>query len=242
MRIHRFFVEFPLVREGTLTVPDTALLHQWKSVFRLREGDPVILFDNSGDEYVARITRIGKKEGAVEILDRHTCSVPIPREVLMCVSVAKKDKFEWVVEKGTELGVTRFIPILSDRTEKKNVSLERLKKIAKEATEQSERCTLPEIDPVTPLTEAIDSISNTSKSRMRVVALDREAADHIRGLQETNDPIAVFIGPEGGWSDNERTLFEKRDVQKVLLGDTVLKTETAAVAAASFLLLSPSVR
>ena len=239
MRLHRFFVEFSLSEGSVFSIPDSALVHQWRNVFRFRVGTSVVLLDNSGWEYVARITHLGKKDASVEVLEGKECDVKSTREMWLCVSLVKKDKFEWIVEKGTELGVTHFVPLLTDRSEKKNLSFERLKKVAKEAAEQSGRGKLPTFSAISTLPEAVEALlSPLSRQKIDLVAFHHEAADRFYDEHRgTSTPTAIFTGPEGGWSDEELALFKHRDIRTASLGSQVLKTETAVIIAAAFVLI-----
>ncbi|NDE68149.1 RsmE family RNA methyltransferase, partial [bacterium] len=127
---------------------------QWRKVFRFKAGDKVILFDGSGFDFLCEIQSYtantqgrGEKSSEscaeVKILEvMNNVVVPVRETSLFC-AVLKKDTFEWVVEKATEMGVSRIVPVLAERSEKKNLNIERLQKIIIEASEQSGRGTLP---------------------------------------------------------------------------------------------------
>jgi 16S rRNA (uracil1498-N3)-methyltransferase len=148
----------------------------------------------------------------------------------------QEDKMEWVVEKATELGVSKIIPIISERSEKKSINMERANKIAIEASEQSGRATIPEIlEPVDLSTELLEEIK---KRGFDLITLDTNSTSLLAtrpngssGREERGD--AIFIGPEGGWSDKELNLFADAGAQIYSLGKLTLRAETAAVAALS---------
>lgn len=232
-----------------MRIDDADLLHQLKNVFRLEKGDEIILLDNSGFQYRSRVDLLSKDEGVFEVLEMTKNSVKQSREIFLYVSMIKKDNFEWILEKGTEIGVTHFIPIISGRSVKTNFNHERGLKIVKEASEQSGRGTLPELRQIISLDEALNEIQ---KEKIPAVAFHleeglMETAEFIAqklknsadasGKGQVTTKIAIFIGPEGGWSDTEIEQFKKRDVNILSLGDATLRAETAAIVAATLFLL-----
>jgi 16S rRNA (uracil1498-N3)-methyltransferase len=152
------------------------------------------------------------------------------RKIFLFQSIIKKDKFEWVVEKATELGVTDIVPVLAERSEKKDLNIERLRKIAIEASEQCGRGDVPMISTAR---RGLDECLTTDCQKM---VLHLEGENFItakRSLEEGDGPIGVFIGPEGGWSPDEVEMFHKNNVPIYSLGKQVLRAETAAIATLS---------
>lgn len=231
MRLHRFLVKEPIGHVQRLSITDTALVHQFRNVFRFAVGGQVILIDNSGYEYLAMISSINRSEAVVEIVSKRESKNMPPKEVYLFASIIKKDKFEWVVEKGTELGVTHFVPVLSDRSEKKNLREDRLLSIIKEATEQSGRAKMPELHPIVPLETAL-------KAEMALFAFHSEGEPFVYEKFYHHNPVGLFVGPEGGWTEREIFLFKKNNALLISLGGATLRAETAAIAAASLILLS----
>ncbi len=121
------------------------LINQWRNVFRFKPGDKIILFDNSGFEFLGEIALLSKEKAAVSIISFEKNLIVPKKEIYLFCSLIKKDKFEWVLEKGTELGISHFIPIISERSEKKNLNIVRAKKIITEAVEQSGRVFIPHL-------------------------------------------------------------------------------------------------
>jgi len=213
-----------------LVIHDPALFHQLKNVFRFTVGGQVILLDNTGYEYHALVASF--EHGAVTfsiVSKKESTHIP-PREVYLFCSLIKKDKFEWILEKGAELGVTKFIPIISDRSEKKDLNLERGEKILKEASEQSERAMIPKLSSPVNFEEAL-------KQEFPLFAFDPKGDVFTIEHTHTFSPIGIFIGPEGGWTDREIFLFKQNDVRVHSLGPLVLKAETAAIAISALILL-----
>jgi len=230
MRLHRFFISKEIGDSREITIHDSDLEHQLRNVFRFTTGGQVILFDNSGNDFHVLISAFGKGSVTFGII-RKSESKNIPsRELYLYCSILKKDNFEWVLEKGTELGVTKFIPLVSDRSEKKNINYERAEKILKEASEQSGRSTLPVLEKITSLDE--------------VISLDIPLfAFHLDGdvftIEHTHtfSPLGVLIGPEGGWTEREIHQFKQQSIKVYSMGNTVLRAETAAIAVSSLILL-----
>ncbi|MDD5318263.1 MAG: RsmE family RNA methyltransferase [Candidatus Pacebacteria bacterium] len=244
MRLHRFYIEQKIDDLGIgdeLTVSSPALLHQWRNVFRFRPGVEVLLFDGRGFEYRTVFHALEKKGASLEIVDKinkknerkdggSEQSEPV---VWLFAAVVKKDNFEWIVEKATELGVDGVVPVVSERSEKKSLNEERLKKIVIEASEQSGRVILPEVLTVVSLTEALALVK---EKKMQGVAFD-PTGENLRNFENKNKintlnsiPVAVFVGPEGGWTEKELELFKKESFDVVSLGSQILRAETAAIA------------
>lgn len=215
----------------TLSITNPDVLHQWKKVFRLQAQDNVILFDGSGKEYECTIEMLSKEKAEVVVGNAKEVPAP-PREVWLCVALIKKDNFEWVAQKATELGVSHIVPVLAERSEKKDINLDRLEKIVIEASEQSGRGTLPYVHGALSLDDALTLCAET-----RVFVFDPSGTS----LQDTekhgSGSVSLFIGPEGGWSKEELALFSTRSAEVRTLGSYILRAETAAVATVSLFLL-----
>lgn len=217
-----------------ISLANPELLHQMSKVFRFKVGDTVILFDGTGGETVCEITLLTKKEAEFAVKERRE-GLPSPaQKVTLYLSLIKKDNFEWVLQKGTELGVARFVPIISERSEKKDLNMERARKIVIEATEQSGWASVPEIgEPVSPgevLTQS-DSVSEN------LLAFHVEGTSFEKSVVAGKKSIGILIGPEGGFSDKEIALFKSKNIPIYSLGKQTLRAETAGVAIASLLLL-----
>ncbi len=223
MRLHRFFITEPMVG-SKIFIKEERLLHQWRNVFRYNTGTELIVFDGSGLEYDALIAKMGNREVELEIVGERKGLLP-ERQLVLYQSLIKKDKMEWVVEKATELGVTKIIPIISERSEKKGFNLERACKIAIEASEQCGRADVPEMGEVMNMEEGIKI--NGGKA----IVFDPSGGLIPNPLFNIHSSITVFIGPEGGWSDKELEFFRQNDAQIYSLGRLTLRAETAAIVA-----------
>ncbi|MCX6719124.1 MAG: RsmE family RNA methyltransferase [Candidatus Taylorbacteria bacterium] len=234
MRLHRFFVNEKLGVTEAITIKDHGLANQLGRVFRLKKGDEVVLFDGSGNDFTCIISEL--KEDAVDfnIIESVKSRYMPARDIYLCASIVKKDNFEWIVEKATELGVTHIIPVISERSEKKSLNEERLKKIALEASEQSGRGNVPTIHGIISLNELINSSASSIPANTKLIAFHTEGVSEYGELHISDickdESMAVFIGPEGGWSPDEIKLFQANNIPILCLGNQVLRAETAVVA------------
>jgi len=243
MRLHRFYIEeklrdLPAGRQ--VQIFDEAILHQMKNVFRLEVGDKVIFFDGQekerGKDYECNIELLSKKEGKFIVEKINENFIP-ERKVTLYISLIKKENFELTIEKATELGVSKIVPIITERVQKKNIDLDRCRRIIKEASEQCGRGDLPEIIEPMNLEEIFtEDVSN-------LIAFDM-SGENFKTYQLINLPrrqaglktYQLLIGPEGGWSDEELNIFKDKKIKMYSLGNTVLRAETAAIVASAFVL------
>ena len=226
MRLHRFYLAESGAKQISIT--NEELVHQWKRVFRMEAEDQVILFNGDGMERKYKFVILAKDKAEIELVSDEKNKVSFLKNITVFFSLIKKDNVEWIVEKGTELGVARFTPMVSERSEKKDVHMERLQKIAKEASEQSGRPSIPEITEVTSLADALSKVTG------QVVAF-HQGGESVSKFDFEKD-VSLFIGPEGGWSDAEMDLFHKCGVELVSLGTQTLRAETAVLAATATIL------
>lgn len=229
MRLHRFYVEQPLGE--VVVIKKVDLINQWTKVFRYSKGSIVILFDGRGYDVTYELQDITKSEITLASISKVKSVIP-SKNVFLYLSLIKRDNFELVVQKATELGVSAIIPILSDRSEKKHLRLDRLQSIAIEASEQCGRGDILNIKDICSLDEAI------SLSKEQVACFNFDTTEKLISYKNAIErkelsSVALFIGPEGGWSDHENDLFKKNSVQSVTLGNLILRAETAAIAACS---------
>ena len=245
MRLHRFFIHRlsgesagePIGQKREVTLSDPSLIHQLKDVFRLHPGDMAILLDNSGFEYVTEIVSADKKEMTFRVTEARAVPEPSALHTVLYQAVPKKDIFEWILEKGTELGVSGFVPVLSERCEKKAINVERCERILVEASEQSGRGTVPTLGEMISLESALKE-NHTSFIAFHPTGEKWDAKKFIvTVVKNGQSKIGLLIGPEGGWTDAELTLFQARKIPIFSFGAQILRAETAAIVAAASLLL-----
>lgn len=233
MKLHRFYVSEGLPPKGvllekkqvTLTLPP--FIHQIRNVLRLRPGEKIILFDGKDLEYLSNIVSYEGKGGVTLNIEEITRNnVVFKKEVYLFFSMVKKDNMEWILEKGTEVGVSHFIPVISARSEKKSINVERSQKIIIEAAEQSGRNKLPIIHPATRLEDVFYNF------KLSFIVLEKNFPV-LYGNDIKDISIGLLTGPEGGWTPKEIEMFKKEKVTLRSLGPTVLRAETAAIIASS---------
>lgn len=233
MALHRFYAS-PESIQGTTLVLDQGESHHLRRVLRLREGDRVVAFDGAGREYLCRIERVGDDRVLLRILKEDQPPVESPLLIRLAQAVIKGEKFDWVVQKATELGVTEIVPLVTDYCDpwvhrwERSDKLLRWQRIALEACKQCGRTRLPQVSDPIPVTEFL-----MYRSGVTVMAVERGGRP-LASLEEAfrYDPpreVNILIGPEGGWSSRERELAQEVGARQVTLGPRVLRTETAGI-------------
>jgi 16S rRNA (uracil1498-N3)-methyltransferase len=198
------------------------------AVLRLREGDQVKLFDDSSGEWLAEVTEPGKRKLTLRILNHLRDRETVP-DLWLLFAPIKRGRIDWMVEKATELGVARLVPVATRRSVVDRLNLDRLKAHAIEAAEQCERTALPEIAAL----ERLESVLDAWPTERALLFADEGGGDP---LSETcaPAPAAILIGPEGGFTDEERaTISSHPQARPVSLGPRILRADTAAIAAVS---------
>lgn len=233
MRVHRFYTATP-IKETKFDITDRDMLHQWKSVFRYNVGSQVILFDGSGVDYLCMITSIRNLGATVEVIENKEVSMK-RNNVYLCMAMIKKDNFELVTQKVTEIGVTHIVPILCEHSEKKKLNMERLNKIVLEASEQSGRGDIPTVHDIQTLEEVFQK-GILPQEKIVLHPEGKTLKKYFEGLNQVKS-FAVFVGPEGGFSPKEIELLKSYNVPAVTLGSQILRAETAAIAISSLLIL-----
>ena len=228
-------ISIRLFCEVTLTVGEkinleTAQSHYLKNVMRCKINERILVFDNYTGEYAAEIVNIHKRSIDIEILKK-TKPRYVPGDVWLIFCPLKKSRTDFLLEKSTELGVRKFLPTLSDKTQTKTVSLNRCRKNIVEAVEQCGGTFIPEILPIVSLARVIDKLPEDRKLIFCDETLENRNISECF-LLEKPEKIALLVGPEGGFSHMERNLLKtKKNVLPVSLGNRILRAETAAVAA-----------
>ncbi len=226
MKLQRFFYEEKLNNKFSVLITRDSFTNQLKNVFRLIKGDEIVLFDNSGFDFHCLVEGYDGDSTSLAI-SKVVENIVLPlRETYLFVSLVKKDNFEWIIQKATELGVSHIIPLVSERTEKKDINLERAQKIIIEAAEQSGRGTLPILYGVVDLESALHTYAH-----VRSIAWHPLSPKFVS--QDITHILGAYIGPEGGWSQNELDLFKTHGIHARSLGPQILRSETAVVAVIS---------
>ncbi len=234
MGMHRFYSDS--IGGSAIELAGTEAHHL--AVLRLGAGDKVELFDGLGGLATAVISEIRKNKVTLQVEDVRRIEPKRSRRIIIAVSVPKGERFDWLIEKCTELGVERISPVIFERTVRQPgnpKAMERWMKLAVSAAKQCKRLFLPQIDPPMSLQDAIESIQRDSPNcRLLAGGISGDCVP-LAGQSFGEDDVAAFIGPEGGITENEEMLLKNKSVRFVRLGETILRTETAAIAFASIL-------
>lgn len=226
----RLFVDADLSPEAEIALDDAAA-HYLRHVLRLGQGAGLKLFNGRDGEFSARIAALPKR-GAVLAVESRLRPFQSAPDIWLCFAPLRQGRMEILIEKATELNAARLVPLLTQHGQVRQVNTARLQAIAREAAEQCERLDLPEMAPLTELGALLDG---WDASRRLYAAIEREAAPMLLAALQKHDmsvPAALLIGPEGGFAAEERALLLRHaGVQPVSLGHTILRAETAAIAA-----------
>lgn len=220
----RLFVKHPLAPGGQFEL-DGAQAHYLANVMRLGKGDQLLLFDGRSGEWLGNILAVRKRALTVSV-ERHVRDSERVPDLWLAFAPVKRTQTDWLVEKATELGVARLLPVITQRTVVERVKLERLEAIAIEAAEQCGRTRLPEIaDPV-----ALAKLLG-QRDPKRILYFADEAGGEPAAAAFTPGPAMLLTGPEGGFTDEERaTIRAAEKCIPISLGPRILRAETAALA------------
>jgi 16S rRNA (uracil1498-N3)-methyltransferase len=223
----RLFVDQLLGDDVTLTL-DGPAANYLGNVLRLQAGAQVKLFDDRSGEWLAEIGAAGKKRVTLAIVRLLKPREPVP-DLWLLFAPIKRGRIDWLVEKATELGVARLVPVLTRRTIVERLNLERLRAHSIEAAEQCERTALPELAPP----EKLDALLRAWPEE-RILYLADETGGAAPAAAFGPGPAAILIGPEGGFTDEERAAVRGlSQARAITLGPRVLRADTAAIAAIS---------
>jgi len=223
----RLFVATPLAK-GEQVVVDGNQAHYLARVMRAGEGDIVILCDDITGEWAAQVVSVGKREVVLEAAELLRPREQVP-DFHLCAALLKKDRFDLVLEKATELGVRRVQPVLAHRCVADRLNSERARAVMTEAAEQCARTALPELaEPV-----KLDAMLRDWPAERTLFFADELGGEPAAAaFVATTGPAALLIGPEGGFDDAERTAIRALpQARAITLGPRILRGETAAMAA-----------
>ncbi len=242
MRLYRFFVPSEWFEEEQVSIAGP-LVHRMKDVLRLRPGQQVTLLDNSGWEYRVELKEVQGEQIVGRVMQRGLAQGESRTKITLYQSLLKGQAFEGVLQRCTEVGVVAFVPVVAGRCiissledigEKK---VERWRRVITEAAEQSRRGRLPLLRPALMLRQAW---REAGRAGLALVPWEEERSATLRSvLAHSDNPpfsISLFIGPEGGFTEEEIEEGKRYGAIPVTLGPRVLRAETAGVAAASAIL------
>jgi 16S rRNA (uracil1498-N3)-methyltransferase len=242
MKLRRFRIDKECIRDATATIRDAGEIRHIGRVLRLKAGDEVILFDGEGKEYHALLTRVSPREISLTLLrEPSSAAAESPLRIILGLGLLKSSKFDWLVQKTTELGVAEVVPFFSlhvvPRWEE-NPPLAgsrqaRWKKIASEAAKQSGRARVPKIHSPRSFEEIL---AMEFDDATKILLWEKEPAGSFKNVFTSPvSSIFVLIGPEGGFSDEEALRAREAGFQPIRLGPRILRAETAAIVTVSLL-------
>ena len=204
--------------------------HYLAKVMRVKVGESFSLFNQSG-EWEAKINEILK--GIVEFtVLKKLREKDNEKNIWLAFAPIKSNFFNFMIQKATELGVTKFVPIITDRTIVRKINYERIEKIIIEASEQSNRIKVPKIEKTQNLNLFLEN--NNNKINIIFGDLNTENQNLDPKIKKENKPICIIIGPEGDFTESEREqILNFKDVQSLKINNNILRTETAAISAIS---------
>jgi 16S rRNA (uracil1498-N3)-methyltransferase len=236
MRIPRIFTQQPLSAQPELELEPAPSAHIARAM-RMGQGDALTLFNGRGGEYAAVITAVSKKAVTVEIGEFRNTELESPLAIHLGIAISRGERMDWVIQKATELGVSRVSPLLTQRTEVKlkgeraDKKIQHWRQIGIAACEQCGRNQLPLIEPLQALPEWLAATKDETKLVLHHRALRTEPAN----TEHKPTRVSLLVGPEGGLSELEISLAELAQFQALRLGPRVMRTETAPLAAIAIL-------
>ena len=232
MRTIRCFTDQPLAPGGVATLSESATGHLVR-VLRLGVGDAVVLFNGDGKDFAATLRSVGKRGAEAEVTDARPVANESPLRITLAQGIARGEKMDWVLQKGTELGVAAFAPVSTDRTEVKLDAERAAKRLAHwqailvSACEQSGRARLPRL--AEPLSLANYAAAEAAPVKL-VLDLKADLGLHDLSLPAAAD-VALLVGLEGGLSERDLATARAAGFTGLRLGPRILRTETAGLAA-----------
>ena len=237
--MHRFFVDPEILRGDRVVLP-AATAHQIRNVLRLRAGSAILVLDNSGAEYEVVLRQVDRQQVVGEAVAKRPCPNEPTVHLTLYQALMKRDKFEWLLQKGTEIGISQFVPVVTQRSLVQDVDIKASKqarwhKIITEAAEQSRRGCIPTLQPPQTLVQALAD----HPPQPGLIAWEEADGLTLRGALsggERPSHLSLFIGPEGGFAAEEVKAAQAAGLQAITLGKRILRAETAALVASALVL------
>ena len=232
----RLFVDTPLTLD-VIYEPDKSQSHYLIHVMRLKVGESVLLFNGMNGEWRAEVSQLGKKSLALSVVEHTRPHQPLP-DIWLLFAPIKRSRLDYMVQKAAEMGAGKVMPVITRRTMVSRVNEDRLSANLVEAAEQCGLVSVPTLEPTLKLDVVLDRWAEMAPGR-RIIFCDESAEpgsalESLQGLKDANEPLAVLIGPEGGFDPAERERLLRRDDTIALsLGPRIMRADTAAVAALS---------
>jgi 16S rRNA (uracil1498-N3)-methyltransferase len=229
--MQRFFVPPDAIHANKIDFPEGAA-HQIRNVFHMNPGDRVIVLDDTGWEYQVTLQLVSRTAVVGEVELRSQTDSQPGTDLTLFAALLKKDNFEWVLQKCTELGIGTIVPMITKRTimappsEKK---LERWHRIILEAAEQCGRARLPQLENPIEMSQVLPRLSEYDRTLLFWTGAGRKDLNQLLGGVDDSSSIACLVGPEGGFTEEEAEQAQLAGALQVSLGPRILRAETAAV-------------
>lgn len=239
--MHRFFVDPTTISGKEVIIEDDKMLHQFLHVLRMKVGEELMIMDNLGHQYLAKIETLAKRKATLLITGELPAKpgMELEKEIYVYQAIPKNlAKFELVLQKCTELGAKGFFPLVTKRTEVHQLrNVPRMELIVKEAAEQCGGVTLPKLHETVKVAQLIGN----APDGLNLLAYEKENSVTLADLKTKLNKakkVNIFIGPEGGWAEDEVSELTNAGFVSVKLGARILRTETAALAMVSAICLN----
>lgn len=222
---HTFFCKN--IDKGALSEEES---HHASRVLRLKQSDLITVINGNGTMCVAAITEVSKKSLYFKVIESHFEDETLPQVHIAIAPTKSNDRFEYFLEKVTELGISEITPLLCSNSERKNIKLERFEKIIMSATKQSGNLYLPKMNTLTKFSNFLAGLNTQTNYYIAHCENDLEK-NELKDLVKNSKNVCILIGPEGDFTNEEITLAKENKIIPVGLGKTRLRTETAGVIA-----------
>lgn len=244
--MYQFFVEENQIQENTVYIYDSDVNHI-KNVLRMRIGEEFnVVTNNSDKEYRCAIREFGQDEIVCDLLFIKENNTELDAEIWLFQGLPKADKMELIIQKAVELGAAKIVPVAMDRSvvkldgAREDKKISRWNGISEAAAKQSKRRIIPEVSKIVTFAEAVKMCEDFDAKILPYEMADMEAIEKTREIIASVKPkmkIAIFIGPEGGFSEKEISLAREEKIDEITLGHRILRTETAGFVVLSWLVL-----
>lgn len=243
----RFYVNEDAVYDNRATITGSDVNHI-RNVLRMKSGDRIIVNTGAGTDYYCRIDQVNNDEILLEVESSRPCMAELPVKLYLFQALPKQDKMEFIIQKAVELGVFEIIPVITKRCvvklddkKRQEKKIGRWQSIAEAAAKQSARGIIPEVKQPMRFADAIKYAGNLSYNMIPFEhANGMEYSRQIMNQAVESDSVGIFIGPEGGFEDEEIEAAKNAGINVISLGNRILRTETAGMCVLSILMFQIS--
>ncbi len=241
MNTNRFFISTSDIKDDRVRLnPEQS--HQVQNVLRLKVGDEIVVLDETGIEYSVTLAAVDKRGVVGQVTSRQQSRGEPAAQVTLYQSMLMREKFEWVLQKGTEIGLARIVPVLTERSlvrvkDVDDKKLERWRRILTEAAEQSHRGRIPRVDQIAMFGESLSELDDFDRCLIATPWHRGSGLREVLGdLKGKAARVALMVGPEGGFTEEEVDAACQNGAVPISLGPRILRTETCAIVASSLVL------